>query len=287
MSGAMIAAACLDADGGRIVGYALGAPARITLALDGVPARQVLAVCPFETLPDAALTAIGPPPTANCAFEAKLPAGDAGARLDVWACAARGREEQLVFTHQFASPDDAARYREGAIMSDHVRLDDLRFQSGVFTALVTVKGGGEPKIDLTVRGEAVAEARLDAGGDGAFRMTATVPARIFGDGVATVSFTLADGAVIARYPVAAGSALLGDLAADVASLRVEVDQLKSALREALGGGVLRRDERSMIVAEALAQVDDLLEMRDRAERAHQRAEATDWEDDAGAWEIED
>ena len=87
--------------------------------------------------------------------------------------------------------------------------------------------------------------------------------------------------------LAAGAALAGDIAAEVESLRAEMDQLKRAFRQALAGGVISRDERPMIVAEALVQVDHLLEMRDRLDM-RQSAMAPDelWSDDDASWDIE-
>ena len=118
-------------------------------------------------------------------------------------------------------------------------------------------------------------------------MTATVPGGLLADGVMVVEFRLADGSALARYPLAAGAALAGDIAAEVESLRAEMDQLKRAFRQAMAGGVISRDERPMIVAEALVQVDHLLEMRDRLDM-RQSAMAPDelWSDDDASWDIE-
>ena len=72
-----------------------------------------------------------------------------------------------------------------------------------------------------------------------------------------------------------------------ASLRAELDQLKRAFRQTMAGGVIGRDERPMIVAEALAQVDHLLEMRDRLDMRQSAMAADDlWVDDDANWDIE-
>ena len=91
----------------------------------------------------------------------------------------------------------------------------------------------------------------------------------------------------ARLPIASGAALASDLAAEVASLRAELDQLKRAFRAEIAGGVIRRDERPMIVAEALTQVDHLLEMRDRADRRQDALKGDEiWDEDDPIWDVD-
>ena len=283
------AAARLDPDAGVIAGFALGAPGRIRIALDGVEMRRLLATAPVEALSDGVLKELGPPPTATCAFIARLPADADGTNLEVFAQAHKRETETLILHQRFLSAAERARYQEGSLMGDFVRISDLRFQAGVFRATVDADGAATPPaVALRIRGEEICAAEVSPSGvSGRFDLVARPPLAAFGDGVVSIEFVLADGDVAARYPIAAGAALAGDLASEVASLRVEMDQLKGAVRSALAGGVIRRDERAMIVAEALTQVDGLLETRDRAERAHQRAEATEWEDDAATWDIED
>lgn len=276
---------------GRIVGWAAptggrgGArPALVEISLDGAPLRALLAAAPIEALGPAGIAALGAPPTADCAFSARLPRAAAGAALIV---SIAGR---AVFTHQFADDRALARYREGSDMADLFSLEGLRLQNGAFRAIVVGPAlGAPPKITLRLRGEDIAAATLTPKGEGRWALTGALPASAYSDGVVVIEFVAVadgrDGATLAAYPLAAGAALAGDLVAEVASLRAELDHLKRAFRAAMAGGVVARDERPMIVAEALAEVDALLELRDRAERAAARDEAAaDWEDEP-SWDI--
>lgn len=284
------AAAALDPAGGRIIGFALsagGRPARARLLLDGAPMAEIVAAMSAVRLGAAGFAALGAPPTAACAFEARLPKTAAG-RLLVVEALAPGAAAATVLTHEFDDPRALARYREGAVMADSATISNLRLRGGVFRARLEAPGGAAPEIALKLRGETRATADCAPRGGGVFDLAVAAPAEMFDDGVLVAEFAAADGSVLARYPVAAGVALPGDLAAEVGALRAELDLLKRAFREAMAGGVLRRDERPMIVAEALAEVDHLLEMRDRADSRAARAAPVDdgWDDD-GAWEVDE
>ncbi|MEO0360087.1 MAG: hypothetical protein AAF322_03215 [Pseudomonadota bacterium] len=167
-------------------------------------------------------------------------------------------------------------------------LDDLTLSGGVFRArLRGEEAPSPPRITLLIRGEAVGEAAVVETPDG-WRLEAEAPAEAIGDGVAAIVFAAEDGSILARYPIAAGAALAEDLAAELASLRAELDQLKRAFRAELGAGALRRDERPLIVAEALDEVEALLAARDRAARS--RRDAADGafeEEDEAPWALED
>ncbi|MEM7525538.1 MAG: hypothetical protein AAF360_17630, partial [Pseudomonadota bacterium] len=262
---------------------------RVRALVDGEAATTVIAVGPPERLGAAGIAGLGPPPDAMCAFAFRLPQTARGQALTIEAIGDRGRVDAVLLTTAFETPEAAARYREGSVMSDSVTMEGLRFQSGVFRARMRVHGGGSaPEVSLRVRGETVSKAVVKGGADGLFDLTAEAPLSVLGDGVSMIEFALADGSTLGRYPVAAGAALVDDLASEVASLRAELDQLKRAFRDAMAGGVISRDERPLIVAEALTEVDALLEMRDRADNASSRvAETTDWEDDAAPWDVDE
>ncbi len=249
----------LDPVRGEIVGRAVpaaGRPARVVAALDGRIAVERLAV------------------GAGGAFAFRLPREVAGRRLTV------AVEGETLLEAEFAGEGALARYREGSEMADFLRIERLRFSAGRFRAEVVAAGEGPaPEIALRLRGEVLAQAKLAPKGPGRWSLDVEAPAAAFGEGVAILEFAAEDGSRLAAYPLAAGAALEGDLVAEVASLRAELDLLKQAFREAMAGGVLTRSERPLIVAEALAEVDALLEMRDRAERAAIRAAAAAADDD--------
>ncbi len=285
--GRMVAA--LDPSSGRIVGFVVGQggkPGWVEVLLDGSPMMRIIAAAPAADLGRAGVALVGLPPVDGCAFAARLPADAEGRVLRVTAITDSHLAAPLL-VHEFESDAALARFREGSVMADFVMLENLRFQSGKYRASLRSAGGGaQPSVHLVIRGEQVGEATLTATDDpSVWAMSASVPPAAFSDGVYLVEFQLSDGSVLTRHPIAAGAALSGDLASEVASLRVEIDQLKRSFRKAMAAGVLTRDERPMIVAEALTQVDNMLEMRDRRERQVIRdSDIPDWDDDTGIWE---
>ncbi len=284
------AAAALDPDAGRIAGFVAargGKPGRARFILGGEVAHEVIAVSPISVLSAEVLAETGLPPSAFCAFSARLPAdlltrADGGAELRVEASGLEGGA--AILTSHFPSRAAMARYVEGCVMSDSSQLRITRFQAGVFTGRLTIEGGGAtPNVALYLRGEAIATATLEGGGNddaGDFTLTASLPISAIGDGVSVVEFRIGD-ETLARYPISAGEALATDLTAEVASLRAELDQLKKAFRETLAGGVIAKDERPMILAELLTHVDNLLEVRDRV----RRVDAIEGEEEEDDWNI--
>lgn len=280
------AAAALDPDAGRIAGFVAasdGKPGRARFILGGEVAHEVIAVSPISALSADVLAETGLPPSAFCAFSARLPAdllsrADNGAELRVEASGAVGGA--AILTSHFPTRAALARYVEGCVMSDSAQIRITRFQAGVFTGRLTIAGGGAtPEVTLYLRGEAIAAATLE-GRDGDYALTAALPVSAIGDGVSVVEFRIGD-ETLARYPISAGEALATDLTAEVASLRAELDQLKKAFRETLAGGVIAKDERPMILAELLTHVDNLLEVRDRV----RRVDAIEGEDEEDDWNI--
>ncbi len=281
MKGQVAAAAALDPDAGRIAGFVAGSdgrPGRARFYLGEDIAHEVVAVSSVAVLSTEVLARIGPPPTAFCAFSARLPAdllshADNGVELRVLASG-----EELL-SSPFSSRAALARYVEGCVMSDSAQIRIARFQAGAFTGRLTVEGGGAPpEVTLHLKGVSLTKASLQSAGKGEYALTAALPVDALGDGVSVIEFQIG-GEVLARYPISAGEALAGDLTAEIASLRAELDQLKKAFRETLAGGVIAKDERPMILAELLTHVDNLLEARDRVRRIDAidgDAEEEDW-----------
>lgn len=278
-----IAAAALDPDAGRIAGFvaaANGRPGRARFLLGGEVVHEVIAVSPISALSQNTLAELGPPPSAFCAFSARLPAdllarADEGAELTVEAAGA------ALLSTQIPNRATLARYVEGCVMSDSAELRITRFRAGVFTCRLTLAGGGAPPdVTLHLKGETLTNAKAEPAGEGAYTLTAALPAHAIGDGVSVIEFRVGD-ETLARYPVSAGEALASDLTAEVASLRAELDQLKKAFRETLAGGVIAKDERPMILAEMLTHVDNLLEARDRV----RKVDAIDGDTEEDDWNI--
>lgn len=279
MSAAGVAA--LDPARGRIVGWVApqgGRPAKVRLLLDGAVVAETIAA--RNRKPIAAPALASSPPSPNCWFELRLPRGARGTALSVEAGGA------AILNETVENDRALARYREGTEMADSLSLEDLRFRGGSFSArLRAPAGGAAPDIALRVLGDPVGRAKLSAVSDGIWDLVAPVPRETLSEGVTTIEFVAGDGSVLAVYPIRAGAPPEGDVKGELASLRAELDQLKRSVREALAGGVIRRDERPLIVAEALTEMDALLELRARAARgAKRKVETDDWEDD-DSWEI--
>lgn len=157
-------------------------------------------------------------------------------------------------------------------MSDWV-LHIAGLAKGRFTGVLKGYGPGAPapRLGLWVRGERRGEVRVGAPGeDGARAVEAALPADLMSDGVVVVTFAeAADAAPLARYAIAAGAALERDLAAEVATLRAELELLKAVVRRELADGVITRVERGLILAEALEHVDARLD-EGRAQRTEDR-----------------
>lgn len=280
-----IGAAALDPAGGRIVGFAerRGGAQRVDLRLDQKTVRSVLATASTSVIPQSIINRLGAPPSDICAFEVRLPMAAKGARLRVDAGA------RTLLDVEWRNAAELARYKEGSLMSDSVTLEALKLTAGVFKGRVKdhSRDSIAPRVRLVVRGEDAGEAALTDQGEGVYALSAALPIEHLGEGVLTVEFQLDDGSMIGAYPLAAGAALSGDIAAEVGALRVELDLLKRAFRDTFATGVIRRDERPMIVADALAQVDHLLEMRDRMDRRQEALAVDDIEtDDDQNWDVD-
>ena len=275
----MTAAAMLDPAIGAIVGFAapIGAKAaKVRFEVDGATVLTLMALGPAEALSETAWSRLGPPPSANCAFASRIPGGVGPGRLRVL-----GDDGQALLDHNFTDARAYARYEEGRSMAESLTLTISRLRAGVFSGrLEDPAAGPAPIVELRIRGEIVGPSTLTSVENGAYDFSANLPEAAIGDGVSTVEFVTQSGAVLASYPFCAGEPLAGDLAAEVASLRAELDQLKAAFRETLAGGVVSKDERPMMIAEVLTHVDGLLDLRDRAHRA----EVIDSDEEDDVWE---
>lgn len=291
-----VGAAKLDAARGEIIGFAMAdaaRPARVKVFLNGVMAVESVAVASILSLGEVGAGAFAAPTSPICAFALRLPMTCAemlatGGVLTVTVSESSADAGAVLLETPYEGFKALACFVEGYEMADSLTLEISRLRAGEFTGRLHVHhDGAAPDIRLCIRGRDIGGATLTATGAGRYDVTAMLPSAALDDGVSMVEFALPNGEVLTRYPLSAGAALAGDLAAEVASLRAEMDQLKSAFRGAMAGGVITRDERPMIIAEALTQVDNILEMRDRSDR-FERVEFDDPADDGDdfEWNIE-
>ncbi len=132
-----------------------------------------------------------------------------------------------------------------------LHLDGLE-RGTILGRLVSAAGATDvPEIEVCVDGEAVGRADVQAESDG-FSVSAPLPTVALRDGLTAVVFrTVSDRAVLGTYPLRAGQALDGDIAADLAMLKDELQALKSAFLADAHVPKLRAVERDLIIAEAV------------------------------------
>ena len=106
-------------------------------------------------------------------------------------------------------------------------LVPIGLAAGVWEAELRVDG--EPEVSVTCRGEALAGVQVASGSGGAWQVRVPVPAEVISDGVQSFVVEV-NGAVAGHFDILAGNALAGDLRAEVALLRAELDLLKAAFR---------------------------------------------------------
>jgi len=113
-----------------------------------------------------------------------------------------------------------------------LELKKTQFQEGLWEGLMS--GAAAPEVpELTAywsRDAAGIEVQCGAKGDGNWLVRLAVPHAALGDGLQSFRICAADGTVLHRFEVLAGDALEGDLRAELAALRAEVDLLSTSLR---------------------------------------------------------
>ena len=111
---------------------------------------------------------------------------------------------------------------------------DIRLDAGTYRARLRLPGhaGAEPPaLELRHRGAPLPEVTVSALNGQDWQVSAPLPASLLSDGVQSLHLTTAEGAqVLHGLAIAAGAALEGDLAAEVALLRDELEIVKAALR---------------------------------------------------------
>ncbi len=87
-----------------------------------------------------------------------------------------------------------------------------------------------PEITVTCRGDAIEAAEVAEEGEGVWRLRVPIPPESLSDGVQSYVVANGSGDVLGHFEILAGAELNGDLRAEIALLRAEVDLLKGAFR---------------------------------------------------------
>lgn len=114
-----------------------------------------------------------------------------------------------------------------------MQFQSYGLKSGIWSGVLTAKSA-PARLSVTLRGQDVGKASVIALTPGEWRVEASLPVAALSDGAH--SFTLeADGTALARLPIIAGAALDGDLIAEIALLRDELELLKREFRHFASG----------------------------------------------------
>ena len=109
-------------------------------------------------------------------------------------------------------------------------LAKTRFRAGVWEGRLTGAGRGEGAPEVTARvQDRPLPVTLTPAEEGDWSLALPLPGEVLGDGLVTVVIETPEG-ILAQIPILAGEALAGDLAAEVARLRAELDVLKAVVQ---------------------------------------------------------
>ncbi|MBF9035131.1 hypothetical protein HKCCE2091_12870 [Rhodobacterales bacterium HKCCE2091] len=113
-------------------------------------------------------------------------------------------------------------------------LTRIGLKAGRYEAMLD-GAGPVPVIEFVHLDRVIATAEVSEAGDGRHRLAATLPAALISDGVQVVTLrSAADGTVLDRLTILAGTGLEDDFRAELALLRDEVEVLKRAVRRLAG-----------------------------------------------------
>jgi hypothetical protein len=117
------------------------------------------------------------------------------------------------------------------------RLDRLALAAGLWQGRLTGPEGAEPPpLAATCAGVELPAPRTEAAGAGRWTVSLALPPTIMTNGTQILAIGPPGGDPLCLERLAFGDALGGDLAAELAALRTEVEVLKRALRRHLAGG---------------------------------------------------
>lgn len=107
-------------------------------------------------------------------------------------------------------------------------------KSGIWSGTLTA-ARPPARLTVTLRGQDIAQAVLTPMGAGEWQVRATLPATALSDGAHSLMLMADGGGVLARLPIIAGTALDGDMIAEIALLRDELEMLKREFRHFASG----------------------------------------------------
>lgn len=111
-----------------------------------------------------------------------------------------------------------------------VTVTKARIRNGIWEGVVR-GSSGEPKLDVLHLGEKIRSFTLTDSGDGSWQLRIAIPPDRLSDGIQVFQITDAEsGDMLDQFVIATGEAVDGDLHAEVALLRAELDLLKRAVR---------------------------------------------------------
>jgi hypothetical protein len=117
------------------------------------------------------------------------------------------------------------------------RLDRLSLTAGHWQGRLTgPEGADPPPLAATCAGMELDAPRIEPAGAGRWTVSLALPPAIMTDGTQVLAIGPKGGDPLCLDPLAFGDALAGDLAAELAALRTEVEVLKRALRRHLAAG---------------------------------------------------
>ena len=117
------------------------------------------------------------------------------------------------------------------------RLERLSLAAGLWQGRLTgPEGADPPPLAATCAGVDLDAPRIEPAGAGRWTVSVALPPAIMTDGTQILAIGPRGGDPLCLDRLAFGDVLGGDLAAEFAALKVEVEVLKRALRRHLAGG---------------------------------------------------
>lgn len=113
-----------------------------------------------------------------------------------------------------------------------IEVSNVTLRDGTYSARVKAEEGSAPDLALLHRGAPLPELSIADRGHGFWDVTCPLPARLLTDGVQTLHLSLGEGETLLHsLAISVGAALEGDVVAEVALLRDELDIVKRSLRQ--------------------------------------------------------
>ena len=113
-----------------------------------------------------------------------------------------------------------------------LEVSNVSLRDGTYSARVKAEDGPAPELSLLHQGAPLPELTVTDRGHGYWDVACPLPARLLTDGVQTLHLTQGRGeSPLHSLAISVGSTLDGDLVAEVALLRDELEIVKHSLRQ--------------------------------------------------------